>query len=60
MTEKESFIDTLKRSYHENPLQFMAGVGMVATGAAKLINALSGVKSRRAYAKQIDRRHRYR
>jgi hypothetical protein len=43
--------DKLNQQFNENPLQVLAVAAFVATAAAKLIAALSGVQSKRAYAR---------
>jgi len=55
---EEKWTDRLKRSYNENPIAFMGAAAMLASGAAKLIDSMSGVKSRRAYARRMDRPRR--
>jgi len=54
---KETWKDKIKRAWNENPLAVIA-IGTLATGAAaKFIDAVSGAQSRRAYARQINRKH---
>ncbi len=48
--------DKLKAYWNENPLQVIMVGAFAATAAAKLIDANSQAKSRKAYAKQIEYR----
>lgn len=49
-------IDKLKQAWNDNPLAVI-GVGAAAiTAIAKLIDTASSAQSRRAYAKQVNRR----
>lgn len=48
------------RAFEENPLATMGAVGLVFTGSAKLVDSLSGIQSRRAYAKRMNRKDRKR
>lgn len=51
-------LDKLKQAWNENPLAII-GVGAAAvTAVAKLIDTGSSVQSRRAYAKQVNRRQK--
>ena len=52
MTWKER----LNQQFNENPVQVLAVGAFVATAAAKLIEAMASVKSKRAYAKMYGRR----
>jgi len=52
MTWKEK----LKQQFNENPLQVLAVGAFVTTAAAKFIEALSGVRSKRAYARMYRRK----
>jgi hypothetical protein len=49
--ETNMWKDKLNQQFNENPLQVLAVAAFVATAAAKLIAALSGVQSKRAYAR---------
>lgn len=42
----------LKTLWDENPLAVIGVVGASLAGAAKFVDAISGIQSRRAYAKQ--------
>lgn len=44
----------LKRAWDENPIACIGVAAMAAASAAKLIDSLSGVQSRRAYARKMD------
>jgi hypothetical protein len=48
--------DRLKTEWNNNPLQVVGVAALAATAAAKLLDSMSAMKSRRAYAKQINRR----
>jgi len=50
----------LKRAWDENPLAVMGVGAAVVTAAAKLLDAASAAKGRRAYAKQVNYRIRTR
>jgi len=50
MTWKEK----LETQWNENPLQVIAIAALATTAAAKLVDALSAAKGRRAYSRQID------
>lgn len=52
--------DKLKKAWDENPLQVVLVTGVAASAAAKVLDALSAAKGRRAYAKQVDYRVRNR
>lgn len=47
-------VDKLIRAFNENPLAVIAVSAAAMTAAAKLIDALGGIQSRRAYAKQVN------
>lgn len=55
---EEKFLDRLKRAYHENPIAFMGAAGMLASGAAKFVASISGVRSKNAYARRMNRSSR--
>lgn len=42
----------LKQEFDDNPLQVIGVLALAATAGAKVINALSGIGSRRAYARR--------
>jgi hypothetical protein len=46
----------LKQEWAEHPLNVIAVGGIAATGLAKLIDATSASKGRKAYAKQVEYR----
>lgn len=46
----------IKQAWEENPMQVAIVGAAVATAAAKLIDTASSVRSRNAYAKQINRK----
>lgn len=49
-----SWKDKLKKAWNDNPLACIA-IGALAVGAtAKLIDSLSGVQSRNAYARRMN------
>lgn len=47
-------IERLKEKFNEDPLTVIAVGALAATAAAKLIDSVSGVQSRRAYAKKFN------
>jgi len=47
-------VQNLKRQWDENPLNVIAVGAGAAIAASKLIDSLSGVQSRRAYAKRMN------
>lgn len=46
--------DKLKKEWNENPLRVIAVGALAANAAAKLLDAMSASKGRRAYARQVD------
>lgn len=52
------WLQNLKKAFNENPIQVIIVGSAAAYSAAALINAVAGVKSRNAYAKQIKLRER--
>lgn len=54
--QKPKAIDQLKKTWNENPLAVIGTAALAATAAAKLMDSVSSVQSRRAYAKQINRK----
>jgi hypothetical protein len=52
----KKFTDRIKREFEENPVQTLMVAALVATAAAKLIDALSAAQGRRAYSKQVNYR----
>ena len=57
---RESTIQTLKAVWHENPVAVITAGALAVTAFAKLIDAVSAAKGRRAYAKQVNYRVRHR
>ncbi len=52
-------IDQLKAKFESDPLTTIAVGALAVTAAAKLLDAVGGMASRRAYARQTNRRARY-
>jgi len=50
--------DRLKTEFEDNPTAVMAVGALVATAAAKLINAVNDTGRRRTWYKEVDRRVR--
>ena len=50
--------DELKKEWDENPLKVIALTAFTANAAARMLNAWSAAKGRRAYAKQVNYRIR--
>lgn len=50
--------DQLKKEWNENPLKVVAITALTANAAARLLNAWSASKGRRAYARQVNYRIR--
>lgn len=50
--------ENLKRRFEEDPVMVIVVGGFVLGAAARFIDALSGVKGRRAYARQVEHRIR--
>lgn len=48
--------DKLKQYWQEKPLEVLVVASTVATAIAKVVDASSAAKGRRAYAKQVDYR----
>ena len=48
--------DELKKEWDENPLKVIALTAFAANAAARMLNAWSAAKGRRAYAKQVNYR----
>lgn len=47
--------DRLKQAFDERPLETIGVLGIALTGAAKFIEAVSGVRSKNAYARRETR-----
>ena len=45
--------EELKAKFEENPVAAIGAVGVALSGVAKLIDALSAMQGRRAYARQV-------
>jgi hypothetical protein len=56
MNENKTLKDQLKKYWHEEPLAVIGTAVAVAVGIAKVTEALAGAQSKRAYAKQINRK----
>lgn len=48
--------DKIKQAWDENPIQVMLVAAGLLTGVAKFIDAISGIQSKRAYARRSRRR----
>ena len=48
--------DELKKEWDENPLKVLLVTALVSNAAARLMNSVSAVQGRRAYAKQVKYR----
>lgn len=48
--------EKLKQAWNENPLGVAIVVATVLTAAGKLIDSVSSIQGRRAYAKQVNHR----
>ena len=49
-------IDRIKAEWNANPLTVIGVAGLAASAAAKLIDSVSAVQGRRAYAKSVNLR----
>lgn len=49
-----NMFEKFKAQFNENPLAAISVTAFATTAVAKLIDALSAAKGRKAYAKQID------
>lgn len=56
MQESKTLREKAKKLWEENPLETLMASGAAMAGAAKLIDALSGIRSKNAYAKRMKRR----
>ena len=52
------WLQNLKKAWNDNPVQVIVVASAAAYSAAKLLDAVAGVRSRNAYAKQIKLRER--
>jgi hypothetical protein len=52
------WLANLKKEFNERPVQVIIVATAAAYSAAKLIDAVAGIRSRGAYAKQIKLRER--
>lgn len=60
MIEKSRWMKQLEHEWNENPLQVIAVTAMASSALAKIVNAWSAAKGRKAYAKQVNYRVRNR
>jgi len=51
--------EQLKKQWNQNPIQVLIVGSLVASAAAKVLNALSAAQGRRAYAKQVKYRTKH-
>lgn len=51
--------EQLKKEWNKNPLMVVTVAAFAANASARLINAWSAAKGRRAYAKQVNFRVRH-
>ena len=49
----------IQQEFEENPVMVIGAAGGVLMGVAKLIEAISSARSKRAYAKQVDYRTKH-
>ena len=49
-------IDKIKEKWNDDPMQVLLVGGLVASAAAKVIDAVSAAQGRRAYAKSVNYR----
>jgi hypothetical protein len=60
-TNRRSIIlETLQKVWYENPVAVITAGALAVGSLAKLIDAVSAAKGRRAYAKQVNYRVRHR
>ena len=57
-TRFQRYMDTLERTFHENPLAVLAVTAATLHGAAKVIDAVGSVRSKNAYARTMNASHR--
>jgi hypothetical protein len=55
---KDTTVRSFKKIWSENPVAVISAGALAVTAAAKLIDALSSARGRRAYAKQVNYRIR--
>lgn len=55
---KDTTVKSFKKIWNENPVAVISAGALAVTAAAKLIDALSSARGRRAYAKQVNYRIR--
>lgn len=48
--------DKVKQTWDENPIAVIGAVGVAVSGLAALMNSVSAVRSRHAYARAVDYR----
>jgi hypothetical protein len=51
-------IEKIKAKFEEDPVATVGVAALAVTAAAKLIDSVYGARSKRAYARQINRRGR--
>ena len=56
MQDKETLREKAKKVWDDKPLETLMAGGAAMAGAAKLIDALSGIRSKNAYAKRMKSR----
>lgn len=49
-------LDELKRAWGEKPTETAIGIASIALMGVKILDTLSGVQSKRAYAKSMNQR----
>jgi hypothetical protein len=49
-------LDKLKKEFEENPTATMAVMGVLATGAAKLVMAVVSARNSRTWNREVNRR----
>jgi hypothetical protein len=54
----DKILERVKQEFEENPMQAILISAFAMTATAKLIDALSAARGRRAYARQVDYRIR--
>ncbi len=50
------WVDSIKMEWEDKPLNVLIVVALVANSAARVMNAWSAAKGRKAYAKQVSHR----
>lgn len=57
-TRFQRYMDTLERTFHENPLATLAIAATGLHGLAKVIDAVGSVRSKNAYARTMNASNR--